>query len=228
MANATTDIRLAFRGRVERIVMPIQASTKMYMGVSATRDSSGNIGVQTANERFMGFVTETIDNSNGATALAGRDVELYHRGSFLLTISGALAADEGKAVFCGADDQTHSYNPKAAQFIGNVEQFDSTGKAWVRVENPGSKNWNTWATLADDAELALPVAEEAIVTVIGGSNGGVFHVDTAGAVTKLSGTTNAVASDQDVKLCVYDAGTYASVKNRLGSSQTIAIAYHAI
>ena len=228
MANQTAGRAIDFRGRLERIVMPIQASTKVFMGAAISRDSSGNVGVLTAGERFMGLAEDTIDNSSGAAALSGRDVSLYTRGSFLLSVSGAAAGDEDKAIFCGSDDQSFSYNPKKAQYVGWVEQYDSSGKVWVRMENPGSSVWSTWMSFTDDQGLDLPAAAEAIVIVCGGSNGGVFHVDTAGAVTKLSGTTNCVATNTDAKLCVFDGGTMGRVRNRLGSTQVIRIQYFGI
>ena len=225
MANTTVDLRVWFRGDVERFVMPIQASTKVYMGSACTKDTSGNVGERADGERFMGISTSPIDNSSGSAAAEGRNVEMYSRGSFRLPVSGAAANDEGKAVFCGDDDQTFSYNPKKAQYVGYVEQFDSTGKVWVRMDNPGARNWRTHVSLADDGSIDLPDAAEAIVIVTGGDEGGVFHVASDGAVTKLSGTTNAVATDSDTDLCVFDNGTAARVRNRLGSTKTIHITY---
>lgn len=224
MANTTKELRTTFRGSPTRIVMPIQASTKAYMGASMTRDSSGNVGERADGERFMGLAEHQVDNSSGSAAASGMDVEIYHRGSFLLAVSGAAAGDEGKAVFCGADDNSFSYNPKAAQYVGLVEQYDSSGKAWVDFD-PGNKNWQTWISLADDASIDLPDASEGIVIVHGGGEGGVFHITTAGAVTKLSGTTNAVASDSDTDLCVFDNGTAARVRNRLGTTAVVRIQY---
>ena len=228
MANLTKDISVEGRGRVEPLQMPVQASTTVYMGSAITRDGSGNTGERADGERFMGISQAKIDNSSGAAAAEGRDLEIYSRGSFLLSISGCAAGDEGKAVFCGGDDQTYAYNPKKAQYVGWIEQYDSSGKGWVRIDKPGSRCWQTWASFADDGIMDLPDAAEGIVIVCGGSNGGVFHVDTAGAVTKLSGTTNCVATDTDAKLCVFDQGTVARVKNRLGSTQVLTIAYFGV
>lgn len=227
MANLTEGKKVWGRGNVDILRMPVQASTEVFMGSTITRDSSGNVGERADSEKVMGICNANIDNSAGSAAKAGRDVEFYCRGRFKLAVSGLAAGDEHKAIFAGTDDNSYTYNPKSGQYVGHVEQYDSSGKGWVRVEKPGAKTWHTWVSLADDAGLDLP-AENALVIVRGGANGGVFHVGSTGTVTKLSGTTNCVAADTDAKLCVCDKGARAEVKNRTGATLVVAVDYFGI
>jgi hypothetical protein len=55
---------------------------------------------------------------------------------------------------------------------------------------------------------------------------GMWLVQADGTVTKISGSTNTDAADTDAKLCVYDGGTGATVKNRLGATGEIRIVYY--
>jgi len=81
------------------------------------------------------------------------------------------------------------------------------------------------AALADDGTVSLPNASSGIVKVSCNAEGGEWKVNTDGSVVKLSGTTNTDAADTDAKLDVYDGGTYAIVKNRLGATGNCSIVY---
>jgi hypothetical protein len=50
-------------------------------------------------------------------------------------------------------------------------------------------------------------------------------VQNDGTCTKISGTANTVATDTDTNLCVFDGGTSATVRNRLGTTGEIRIIY---
>jgi len=55
---------------------------------------------------------------------------------------------------------------------------------------------------------------------------GMWLVQNNGTCTKIAGSTNTAASDTDTNLCVYDGGTAAVVKNRLGTTGEIRIVYY--
>ncbi len=48
-----------------------------------------------------------------------------------------------------------------------------------------------------------------------------FSWTSAGVVTLINNSTNAVATDTDAKFCIYDAGSGIAIKNRLGSELTL-------
>jgi hypothetical protein len=79
--------------------------------------------------------------------------------------------------------------------------------------------------LADDGSFNLPSAIVGLlaVTAVYSTNyeGALYQVNTDGVVTKLAGSTNAVATDTDAKLCVFDGGTYGTVRNRLGGTAKV-------
>jgi hypothetical protein len=79
--------------------------------------------------------------------------------------------------------------------------------------------------LADDGTVDLPDATDGFVFVSCNAECGMWLVQANGAVTKISGSTNTAATDSDTDLCVYDGGTKAVVKNRLGAVGTIRIVY---
>lgn len=79
--------------------------------------------------------------------------------------------------------------------------------------------------LDDDGEIGLPDATEGFVLITNATEYIIGHVSTDGSVVGLVTSTNAAMTDSDTNLCLYDAGTYASIKNRLGSAETVTILY---
>ena len=80
-------------------------------------------------------------------------------------------------------------------------------------------------TLADDGTVTLPDATSGMVFVSCNAESGMWSVQADGTCTKVSGTTNTDAADTDAKLDVYDGGTGAIVKNRLGAVGETRIVY---
>ena len=80
--------------------------------------------------------------------------------------------------------------------------------------------------LADDGTVTLPDATSGMVLVSCNGEAGMWLVQADGTVTKISGSTNTAAADTDANLCVYDGGTGAIVKNRLGATGEIRIIYY--
>lgn len=80
-------------------------------------------------------------------------------------------------------------------------------------------------TLADDAEYALPAGAEGFALVSDGTEYLVVYIAANGAVTAIVASANADVADTDLKLCVYDSGAGASVKNRLGAEATVSILF---
>jgi len=80
--------------------------------------------------------------------------------------------------------------------------------------------------LADDGTVVLPDATSGMVIVSCNAEAGMWLVQADGTVTKISGSTNTAAADTDANLCVYDGGTGAIVKNRLGATGEIRIVYY--
>lgn len=76
--------------------------------------------------------------------------------------------------------------------------------------------------MADDGTIDLPViTNQGIIILAAGVEGGIWSIKSDGSVGKIAGTTNTSSSDTDGSLCVYDGGTYAIVKNRLGATTNL-------
>lgn len=78
-------------------------------------------------------------------------------------------------------------------------------------------------TVADDGTIDLPDSKTGFGIAQVGDNTeyGFFSFTSAGSVTLISNSANCVATDTDVKFCIFDNGTKVTIKNRLGSSQTV-------
>jgi len=76
-------------------------------------------------------------------------------------------------------------------------------------------------TVADDGTITLDTGVVGILTVWVEDEYMRVYVNSDGAITSLEGSTNTAITDSDTDLCVYDGGTGAVIKNRLGASKTV-------
>ena len=78
-------------------------------------------------------------------------------------------------------------------------------------------------SVADEAEIALDTGKTGWGTAMAGDNEEYieFRFTAAGVVTIVSNTANAINTDTDGNLCVYDAGAGIAIKNRLGATKNI-------
>lgn len=79
------------------------------------------------------------------------------------------------------------------------------------------------ATVADEAEITLATGVAGFGFAQAGDNEQwiQFSFTTDGVVTVIANSANAVNTDTDGNLCVYDAGSGIAIKNRLGGSKTV-------
>jgi hypothetical protein len=82
--------------------------------------------------------------------------------------------------------------------------------------------------VADEAEITLATGVAGFGFAQAGDNEEwiQFCFTTAGVVTVIANSANAVNTDTDGNLCVYDAGSGIAIKNRLGASKTIRYSVH--
>lgn len=92
----------------------------------------------------------------------------------------------------------------------------------------GLYNYSYSASLADDAEIALPTATAGWGFVQIGDNQewAQFSWKADGTVNLIQNSANVVSTDTDTYLCIYDAGTGVSIKNRLGSALIVRLNIH--
>lgn len=89
--------------------------------------------------------------------------------------------------------------------------------------------YHTSEAVADDASIVLATGVSGWGTVQAGDNEQFiqFTFTSAGIVTVITNTANAINSDTDNNLCVYDVGSGIAIKNRLGALKTIrAVIYY--
>lgn len=80
--------------------------------------------------------------------------------------------------------------------------------------------------VADDGSVSLPVSTSGGFGFAQAGDGEeymYFSFTSAGVVTRVSYSTNAVATNTDDKFCVYDGGSVVTVKNRLGATKKVMI-----
>ena len=90
--------------------------------------------------------------------------------------------------------------------------------------NPGHTHTDLQETsVADEAEITLDTSKAGRCWAMAGDNEEYINVqfNAAGVVTIINNSPNAINTDTDGFLCVYDAGTGIRIKNRLGSAKVI-------
>jgi phosphoribosylformylglycinamidine (FGAM) synthase-like amidotransferase family enzyme len=81
--------------------------------------------------------------------------------------------------------------------------------------------------LADDASFDLPDATDGFLIATCNAEGGNAIISADGTVTLTAGiTANMVAADTDAKFAVFDGGTAATVRNRLGAACVLRVVYY--
>lgn len=108
------------------------AADILYEGAAAgVVLATGLIRPLVGGDKFAGFLESTIDNSAGAAAAAnGRMIE---SGKIVLPVTGAVVTDVGQPVYA-TDDDTFTFVPVGASFIGFVHRFVSAGVAVVEFD----------------------------------------------------------------------------------------------
>ena len=130
-------------------------------------------------------------------------------------VAGEMTIDTDKDVIVVHDGATAGGHPSAASGI-NPDITKMTGLDGDGI-SPGG------ALVADEAEITLATGKTGRGWAMAGDNEEYinFRFTAAGVVTVISNTANAVNTDTDGNLCVYDAGTGIAIKNRLGATKVI-------
>lgn len=113
---------------------------------------------------------------------------------------------------------------------GTVAIMDDSEADGVLFNTDGSTGLMKTVTyvddaLADDGYFDLPDATSGFGRVICNAEYFSFYVRNAGQCYITGNSANGVAADTDAKLCIFDNGTNARVRNRLGAAGEIRIIY---
>lgn len=112
--------------------IPVIASDIIYEGAAVgVVKASGHARPLAAADRFAGFAEAKADNSAGAAA--DIDVRVVESGKIQLSVTGAVITDVGQPVYA-TDDDTFTFTPTAAVFVGFVHRFVSSGVVVVAFD----------------------------------------------------------------------------------------------
>jgi hypothetical protein len=176
--------------------IPVIAADIIYEGAAVgVVTTTGHARPLAAGDRFGGFAQYRADNSLGAAA--DINVRVNKAGQIQLSVAGAAITDIGQPVYA-TDDDTFTFNPVGAVFIGFVKRFVSAGVAIVDFN----------AGVAIDPWSAYTVRETLSVnkTLDIEDNGKAFFVDTDAVVV----TMPAVATPVNCR--VVNIGAFGTVK----------------
>lgn len=116
----------------ERNHIPVIASDIIYEGAAVgIVDASGHARPLTSSDRFAGFAVKKADNSAGSAA--DINVEVVKKGEIELSVSGAVITDVGQPVYA-TDDDTFTFLPTGAVFVGFVKRFVPSGVVVVAFD----------------------------------------------------------------------------------------------
>ncbi|MFA5377782.1 MAG: hypothetical protein WC455_18675 [Dehalococcoidia bacterium] len=182
-----------------------------------------------------------LRDGNGCI-LASATVSVYLAGT--TTAASVYTASSGgtavNSVTTDTDGSFEFYVDESDYGYGQLFKLSGslTGYTALSIDNVEvvKPNWTTSAgtlkfwtyqadALADDGTVSLPDATSGILMVSCNAEGGVWVVQSSGAVAAIAGTTNTASTDSDGDLCLYDGGTGAVLKNRLGATGEIRALY---
>lgn len=111
---------------------PVIASDIIYRGAAVGENGSGYARPLQAGDRFLGFATETVDNSTGSAG--DLNVRVLTRGRVELPISAlAITANDRPAVYA-SDDNAFTLTVGSNSLIGYVSRWVSTGVGVVEFD----------------------------------------------------------------------------------------------
>jgi len=158
--------------------IPVIASDIIFEGAAVgVVIASGHARPLQATDRFAGFAREKCDNSAGAAA--AKNVRVDKKGTVKLSVTDAVITDINQPVYA-TDDNTFTFIPTGAVFIGFVRRFVSAGVVEVEFdadlfEDPYKKYGapGEYETVSANATLDIQ------------DNGKVFFVDTDAKIITL-------------------------------------------
>lgn len=112
--------------------IPVIASDIIYEGAAVgVVAGTGHARPLAAGDRFAGFAEAKADNASGSAA--DINVDVIEEGKIELSVTGAVITDVGQPVYA-TDDDTFTFVPTAAVFVGFVHRFVSSGVAIVAFD----------------------------------------------------------------------------------------------
>lgn len=179
----------------ERNHLPVIASDIIYEGAATgVVAASGHARPLSGGDRFGGFAVAKADNSAGAAAAIY--VETVKSGEIELSVSGAVITDVGQPVYA-TDDDTFTFNPVGASFIGFVKRFVSNGVAVV--------DFNAGVYVDPYGFATVRETISANKTLDAQDTGKVFFVDTDAAVITLPAIADGLGGCKVVNIGAYGA-----------------------
>jgi len=176
--------------------IPVIAADIVYEGAAVgVVIASGHARPLAATDRFAGFAEAKADNSAGAAAAI--NVRVIESGKIELSVTGAVITDEGQPVYA-TDDDTFTFTPTAAVFVGFVHRFVSAGKVVVAFDAPTYRDPYGDYTIRETVSGALTLDIQ--------DNGKIFFVDTDAVVITLP----VVATPVNCK--IVNIGAFGAVK----------------
>jgi hypothetical protein len=115
----------------ERNDIGVIAADIIYEGAAVGDNASGYARPLVAGDPFLGFATETADNSAGAAG--AKNVNLRTSGRVQLAIGSLAITDLGKQVYA-SDDNTFTLTATSNSAIGRVVRFVSSGIGIVEFD----------------------------------------------------------------------------------------------
>jgi len=144
-------------------------------------EASGHGRPLVGGDLFAGFTIDIEDNSLGLAAAL--NAEVYKLGIIELPVSGAVITDLGQPVYA-TDDDTFTFNPVGASYIGNVIRFVSAGV--VEVEFNAGVLQDPYG---DGVKETISINKTLDVE----DTGKTFFVDTDATTTTLPATVTAIS-----------------------------------
>lgn len=210
MRNAAQVLNKVFR-EADGSLATIQRNASQSLNAVLTDDEQAlNVHVEVNTANFDGNLSSSDDTIQEAL----ETLDDMSSGGVTLDTEQEIEAEKDFSGGIKADTISES-NEGEGVTIDSVKLKDGTVETSSLIRKGSSE------TVADDGTITLPTGVSGFLKVWDGTDFGEFFIATDGTVTFVNMSSNCDDADTDTKLCVYDGGDGAVIKNRKGSSMTV-------
>jgi len=175
--------------------------------------------VTEANALEVNVNAKEVTSSAAAVAAAASEAVALAAANYV----GPWADQAGAAAVPYAVSHLDRYWQLTGNLADVTAKTPGTDADWLEI-NPSFLS----ASVADEGSITLDTAKTGQGWAMAGDNEEYieFRFTAAGVVTIITNSPNAINTDTDGNLCVYDAGAGIAIKNRLGATKTIRYVVH--
>lgn len=190
------------------------------LSIEGNAPDSNNLGIQSVNSKVDFVSASTINLNNLLYGIQGTNKSIFSQGNATVTFNYTGCTHNA------ALDESCVSNTDFDTTIEDIEDIDNTYDLTYQSDKRYTRQISQ--SVADDGTITLTTSKTGILRVFTDSEYAECFIKADGTVTLLYNSANVANTDSDTNLCIYDGGTGAVIKNRLGDTKTVTYKFEAV